>query len=309
MIKKLISMIASVMPNFVKLNLYRLVGYKIGKNVKIGFMTLILANKVKIEDNVRIGALNIFRMNKLIIGSDSIIRSLNMMLGPKNLKLGKRIQIVGPFTFMNLAEDIELDDRCGLGSHSIFYTHGVYLPYTEGNPRKFGKIYLGKRVWSPCHVVFLPGVNIGDDSIITTGSVVNSSFPKNSLIAGNPAKMISKASNLKTVMTKEKLHERMREIISGFTRNNFLENTATKMKGDELIIKKNKKQYLIRLQNGNKIENIQDYDEIIILGDNLPKPNSKKISLFDFKERKMVLRGGLSKIFLEHLGTYGEYFN
>lgn len=309
MIKKLLSMIASVMPNFIKINLYKLIGYKIGKNVKIGFMTLILANEVNIGHNVRIGALNLFRLNRLIIGRDSIIRSLNMMLGPKNLKLGKRIQIVGPFTFMNLAEDIELDDRCGIGSHSIFYTHGVYLPYTEGHPRKFGKIYLGKSVWSPCHVIFLPGVSIGDDSIITTGSVVNGSFPRDSLISGNPAKIISKASNLKTVMTKEKLHGRMKEILFNFTKDNFLENAQINVGVNELKIRKNKNKYLIKLQNGKKIENIQDYKEIIILGDNLTKVDNKKISLFDFKERKMILRGELSKIFLDYLGTYGEYFS
>jgi len=309
MIKKLISIIASIMPNFIKLSLYRLIGYKIGKNVKIGFMTLILANEVKIEDNVKIGSLNFFRMNKLSIGRNSIIRSLNMMLGPKNLKLGKRIQIVGPFVFMNLVEDIELDDGCGIGSHSIFYTHGVYLPYTEGHPRKLGKIYLGKRVWSTCHVIFLPGASIGDDSIITPGSVVNGFFPKDSLISGNPAKIISKASNLKMVMTKEKLYGRMKEILLDFKGNNFLENAQTNVEGDELRIKKNKNKYLIKLQNGKKIENIQDYKEIIILGENLTKVNHKKISLFDFKERKMILKGELSKIFLDYLGTYGEYFN
>lgn len=308
MIKKIIVTIASVMPNILKIPLYRMIGYKIGKSVKIGFMTIILANKVVIEDNVKIGVLNFFKMNKLSIGANSRIRSFNMMIGPKDLKLGKRIQIVGPFTFMNLAENIELDDRCGIGSHSVFYTHGVYLPYTEGHPRKFGRIYLGKRVWSPTHIVFLPGVSIGNDSIITAGSVINTSFPEDSLISGNPAKLISKANRLKTVMTKKELHKRMKEIISNFTQDRYLQNSKIEKRGYELVIK-NKKQCLIKLQFDGKIPNTKKYEEVIIFGENIPKINDKKVSLFDLKKRKKVLRGNLGKRFSEHLKTYGEYFN
>ena len=309
MIKKIIVIIASVMPNFIKIGLYRLAGYKIGKKVKIGFMTLILAKEVKIGDNVKIGSLNAFKMKKLKIGDNSIIRSLNMMLGPKSLKLGKRVQIVGPFTFMNLAEDIELDDGCGLGSHSIFYTHGVYLPYTQGHPRKFGEIYLGKRVWSPAHVIFLPGANIGKDSIITVGSVINKAFPKNSLIAGNPAKKISKASNLKIIMTNENLHKRMKDIISDFSKQDYFKGYQVKIKKDEIIIKKDKKKYLIKLILEKKTVELKDYNAVILFGENLPKMNTKEISLFDLKTRKMKINGKLGELFYEHLGRYGEYFN
>ncbi len=308
MIKKIIVTIASVMPNILKIPLYRMIGYKIGKNVKVGFMTIILGNDVTIEDKVKIGALNFFKMNKLSIGANSRIRSLNMMIGPKDLKLGKRVQIVGPFTFMNLAENIELDDRCGIGSHSVFYTHGVYLPYTEGHPRKFGGIYLGKRVWSPAHVVFLPGVSIGNDSIIVVGSVINKSFPEDSLISGIPAKMISKANRLKTVMTRKELHKRMKEIIYNFMRDPYLQNFKIEKRDYELIIK-NKKQYLIKLQFYEKIPNVKKYDEVIIFGENIPKINDKKVSSFDLKRRKKILRGKLGKRFSKHLKTYGEYFD
>ncbi|MFA5071764.1 MAG: hypothetical protein WC511_05395 [Candidatus Pacearchaeota archaeon] len=310
MIKKIISILASIMPNLIKKNLYRLIGYKIGKNVRIGFLTLILANNVVIGDNVRIGSLNILKMNKLSIGSRSIVRSLNMMIGPANLTLGERVQIVGPFTFMNLSEDIELDNHCGIGSHSIFYTHGVYLPYTEGNPRKFGKIYLGKEVWSPTNVTFLPGVQIGDNSIITAGSLVNASFPADSLISGNPAKLISNASKFKTKITKEELHKRMKEILADFPSHypNFRQ-TKFDLKGDELIIKERKKEFLIKLQFDEKIPAIKKYNEVILFGENFEGIKSKKISLFDLNKRKKIINGELAKKFYKYLENYGEYFD
>jgi acetyltransferase-like isoleucine patch superfamily enzyme len=310
MMKKIISILASIMPNLIKINLYRLIGYKIGKKVKIGFLTLIVADKVYLGDGVKIGSLNIFKMNHLFIDSNSIVRSLNMMIGPSNLIIGKRVQIVGPFTFMNLSEDIELENNCGVGSHSIFYTHGVYLPYTEGNPRKFGKIHLGKRVWSPTHVTILPGVQIGDDSIIAAGSLINASFPSDSFISGNPAKLISKASRFKTKITEEELHKRMKEILKEFPNHYFSKNkTNFYFIEDGLVIKERKKEFLIKLQFNENFPSIKRYNEIILFGKNFGKIKNKKISFFDLNKRKKIIHGELAKKFYKYLENYGEYFD
>lgn len=306
--KKIISIFASFLPNFLKIPLYRLIGYRIGKKVKIKFMTLILADKVNIGDNVRIGALNVFKMKELSIGENSTIRSLNMAIGRKKLKIGNRVQIVGPFTFMNLAEDIELDDGCGIGSHSIFYTHGVYLPYTEGNPRKFAKIYLGKKVWSPTNITFLPGVSIGDNSIISAGSVINRSFPEDSFISGSPAKRITKASNFKKEMNEKMLQERLKEIIFDFSKDPFFEGFKITLGKSEFLAENKKGKRLFVKLNDGKVS-LKDYDEVVIFGENVKLVGIKGLSLFDLRKRKMILGGRLGKEFLNHLETYGEYFN
>ena len=53
-------------------------------------------------------------------------------------------------------------------------------------------IVINKNVWIGTNVVILPGVKIGKNSIIAAGSIVTKSFDDNSLIAGNPAKLIKK---------------------------------------------------------------------------------------------------------------------
>lgn len=51
-------------------------------------------------------------------------------------------------------------------------------------------INIGNHVWIGTNAIILKGVNIGDNSIIAAGSVVNKDVPKNCLAAGNPAKII-----------------------------------------------------------------------------------------------------------------------
>lgn len=46
------------------------------------------------------------------------------------------------------------------------------------------------------NVVILGNITIGKNSIIGAGSIVTKSFPANSIIVGNPAKILSKRNNL-----------------------------------------------------------------------------------------------------------------
>ena len=62
-------------------------------------------------------------------------------------------------------------------------------PYHRGDiyPRP---IHIGKRVWIGSGSIILPGVTIGDNSIVGAGSVVTKDVPANIIVAGNPAKFI-----------------------------------------------------------------------------------------------------------------------
>lgn len=53
-------------------------------------------------------------------------------------------------------------------------------------------IKIGKRVWIGIAATVLQGVTIGDNSIVAAGAVVTKDVPPNTVVGGNPAKVIKK---------------------------------------------------------------------------------------------------------------------
>ena len=51
-------------------------------------------------------------------------------------------------------------------------------------------ITIGNNVWIGAQVCVLPGVTIGDNTIIGAGSVVTKSIPANVLAVGNPCRVV-----------------------------------------------------------------------------------------------------------------------
>ena len=57
--------------------------------------------------------------------------------------------------------------------------------HSEGRP-----VTIGNDCWIGMNAIILPGVTLGDKTIVGAGSVVTKSFPGHCVIAGNPAKII-----------------------------------------------------------------------------------------------------------------------
>lgn len=53
-----------------------------------------------------------------------------------------------------------------------------------------GHIHIKKNAWIGAGAIILPGVTIGENSIVAAGAVVSTSVPDNTIVGGIPAKMI-----------------------------------------------------------------------------------------------------------------------
>ena len=131
----------------------------------------------------------------------------------KNLfgKTGKIFTIVSPF-YCDYGYNIEIGENFFINMNCIIldeakvtFGDNVFIApncgfYTAGHPldveqRNKGLEYaypntIGNNVWIGAHVCVLPGVTIGDNTVIGAGSIVTKNIPANVLAAGNPCKVI-----------------------------------------------------------------------------------------------------------------------
>lgn len=151
---------------------------RLGDNVYISAMG---RDGVHLGNNVSIGA-----FSRIIIST-----SFNHM--GKGIKIGNNVGI-GEYAYLGGAGGLEIGDDCITGQYlSCHPENHNYEDLTspirlQGVNRK--GIRIGKNCWIGSKVTILDGVEIGNGCIIAAGSVVNRSFPENSVIGGVPAKII-----------------------------------------------------------------------------------------------------------------------
>ena len=107
-----------------------------------------------------------------------------LVLHPENLTLGKRVDI-GAFTLLAAHYGIEIGDDVQIGSHCSLYSYSSI-------DNKKGKIVLGKNSKLGTHSSVMPGVTIGENTVVGAHSFVNKNLPANVIAVGSPARIIKK---------------------------------------------------------------------------------------------------------------------
>ena len=102
------------------------------------------------------------------------------------LKLGYKTDI-GAFTYINAKNGVIIEDYVQMGSHCSIYSISTI-------DDKEGEVILKKNCRIGSHSVVMPGVTIGENSIIGAFSFVNEDILDNVVAVGVPAKVIRKLS-------------------------------------------------------------------------------------------------------------------
>lgn len=133
------------------------------------------------------------KINKKIVAGSSSERKIQY-LRKLGVKIGKNCYIE-TLAFSTEPFLIEIGDHVAIAFGTDFITHdgGIWCFRDElNNGDIFGRIKIGNNILIGSKCTILPNTIIGDNSIVGAGSVVRGNFPDNSVIVGNPAKVVMK---------------------------------------------------------------------------------------------------------------------
>lgn len=223
-------------PGFIKIFLYRLKGYRIGKGVSIGPGAVIEGDNVEIGDYASIGFLTIIRGKEIRLGPYVQIGSMTFLDTPhieigegtrineqvfvgglqfpnSRFIVGRNCQIM-QFSFINPAPSVVIGDDSGVGGHSLIFGHSSFHNQFEGYDVNFAPIEIGNSVGLAWRTFVLPGTTIGDGALVGANSVVSGTIPPRSMSVGFPARIVGKAPVFPRAISDQEKIQMFRHIVA-----------------------------------------------------------------------------------------------
>ncbi|HLC70986.1 MAG TPA: DegT/DnrJ/EryC1/StrS family aminotransferase [Candidatus Nanoarchaeia archaeon] len=111
-----------------------------------------------------------------------------MVQNKEGLVLGRNTDI-GAFCYINSKYGVEIQDDVQIGGHTSIYSESTI----DG---KNGKVILQKNCKIGTHCTVMPGVTIGENSIVGAHSFVNKDIPANVIAVGVPAKIVKEIKSM-----------------------------------------------------------------------------------------------------------------
>jgi acetyltransferase-like isoleucine patch superfamily enzyme len=107
----------------------------------------------------------------------------------KHIKIGKNVFINHACSFLDLG-GILIEDNVLIGPRVNLVTENHPVDPTKRNHLDLKSIVIKRNAWIGAGATILPGVTVGENSIVAAGAVVNKDVPANTIVGGVPAKVI-----------------------------------------------------------------------------------------------------------------------
>jgi len=106
------------------------------------------------------------------------------------IRVGQRVFINQNCTLYDLAE-ITIGDDVLIGPNVSLITEGHPVAPSQRRAYVVAKpIVIERNVWIAAGATIIGGVTVGENSVVAAGSVVTKDVPPNTLVGGNPARII-----------------------------------------------------------------------------------------------------------------------
>lgn len=108
------------------------------------------------------------------------------------ISIGEHVKVNGAMIYAR--EHVSLGDYCLLGPGVVIIDNDSHPPVLDAIERRqappSAPVRIGNNVWIGMRSLITKGVSIGDNAIIAAHSVVTRDVPANTLVGGNPARVI-----------------------------------------------------------------------------------------------------------------------
>lgn len=129
------------------------------------------------------------RAQKLGFGENSSIYDSSMVIG--DVVVGNHVWI-GPNTIIDGSGGLEIGNFCTISSGVHIYTHDNVKQTLTSNahPIERSQVRIGNNVYIAPGAIITKGVSIANFCIIGAYAFVNKNIPENSIVIGQPAKVV-----------------------------------------------------------------------------------------------------------------------
>jgi len=124
--------------------------------------------------------------------SVAIFTPLHINYG-KHTKIGKNVFINVDCVFLDLG-GITIEDNVLIAPKVSLLSEGHPLAPENRQSLVPGRIHIKKNAWIGAGATILPGVTIGENSVVAAGAVVSKDVPDNTVVGGIPAKILKSIS-------------------------------------------------------------------------------------------------------------------